>query len=54
MENKKDFEEDIPDDIKGEMNIHFVNVMDEVLDTVLEKPIKIKNLNSKVIKPFLN
>ncbi len=54
MENKKDFEEDIPDDIKNDMNIHFVNVMDEVLDIVLEKPIKIKNLNSKVIKPFLN
>lgn len=54
VENKKDFEEDIPDDIKNDMNIHFVNVMDEVLDAVLEKPIKIKNLNSKVIKPFLN
>jgi ATP-dependent Lon protease len=54
MENKKDFEEDIPDDIKNDMNIHFVNTMDEVLDKVLEKPIKIKNLNSKVIKPFLN
>lgn len=54
MENQKDFEEDIPEDIKRDMNIHFVNSMDEVLDTVLEKPIKIKNLNSRVIKPCVN
>lgn len=54
MENQKDFEEDIPEDIKRDMDIHFVNTMDEVLDTVLEKPIKIKNLNSRVIKPCVN
>ncbi len=54
MENQKDFEEDIPEDIKQDMDIHLVNTMDEVLDAVLEKPIKIKNLNSRVIKPCVN
>jgi ATP-dependent Lon protease len=53
-ENEKDFKEDIPDDIKGEMNVHLVDTMDELLDIVLEKPIKIKNINSKVIRPFLS
>ncbi len=53
-ENEKDFKEDIPDDIKGEMNVHLVDTMDELLDIVLEKPIKIKNIKSKVIRPFLS
>jgi ATP-dependent Lon protease len=54
MENQKDFEEDIPQDVKSDMDIHFVTAMDEVLNAVLEKPIKIKNLNSRVIKPCVN
>lgn len=53
-ENEKDFREEIPDDIKQDLNVHMVDTMDELLDIVLEKPIKIKNLNSKVIRPFLN
>jgi ATP-dependent Lon protease len=53
-ENEKDFREEIPDDIKEDLNVHMVDTMDELLDFVLEKPIKIKNLNSKVIRPFLN
>ncbi len=54
IENEKDVAEDIPLDIKEEIKIHLVEDMDEVLDIVLEKPIKIKNINSKVIKPFFN
>ncbi len=54
VENEKDMAEDIPSDILEEIKIHLVDNMDEVLDMVLEKPIKIKNINSKVIKPFLN
>jgi ATP-dependent Lon protease len=54
VENEKDMAEDIPSDILEEIKIHLVDNMDEVLDLVLEKPIKIKNINSKVIKPFLN
>jgi len=54
VENEKDVAEDIPADILEEIKIHLVDNMDEVLDMVLEKPIKIKNINSKVIKPFLN
>jgi ATP-dependent Lon protease len=53
-ENEKDYREDVPDDIKQEMNVHFVDTMDELLDIVLEKPIKIKNIESKIIRPFLN
>ncbi len=53
-ENEKDFKEDIPDDIKMSMNLYMVDNMDEVLKIVLEKPMKIKNINSKVIRPFLN
>ena len=53
-ENEKDFIEDIPEDIKKDMRFHLVDNMDELLDIVLEKPIKIKNINSKVIRPFLN
>jgi len=52
-ENEKDYREDIPDDIKQDMHIHLVDNMDELLDIVLEKPIKIKNINSKVIRPYL-
>ncbi|MCK4835858.1 MAG: endopeptidase La [Candidatus Aminicenantes bacterium] len=54
IENEKDVAEDIPLDIQEEIKIHLVEDMDEVLDIVLEKPIKIKNINSKVIKPFFN
>ena len=53
-ENEKDFREEVPDDIKQEMNVHLVDTMDELLDIVLEKPIKIKNIDSRVIRPFLN
>jgi ATP-dependent Lon protease len=51
-ENEKDFKEDIPAEIKETMNVQFVDTMDELLDIVLEKPIKIKNINSKIIRPF--
>lgn len=53
-ENEKDFREEVPDDIKQEMIVHLVDTMDELLDIVLEKPIKIKNIDSKIIRPFLN
>ena len=51
-ENEKDFKEDIPEEIKETMNVQFIDTMDELLDIVLEKPIKIKNINSKIIRPF--
>ncbi len=54
LENKKDYEEDIPEDIRESMRLFFVDNMNELLDIVLEKPLKIKNINSRVIKPFLN
>ena len=53
-ENEKDFREDVPGDIKQEMKVHLVDTMDELLDLVLEKPIKIKNIDSKIVRPFLN
>lgn len=51
-ENEKDFKEDIPAEIKETMNVQFIDTMDELLDIVLEKPIKIKNISSKIIRPF--
>ncbi len=53
-ENEKDFKEDIPNDIMEVMNVHLVDNMDELLEIVLEKPIKIKNINSKIIRPFMS
>lgn len=54
LENKKDYEEDIPEDVRKNIKMFFVDNMNELLDIVLEKPIKIKNINSRAIKPFLN
>jgi ATP-dependent Lon protease len=51
-ENEKDFLEDIPDEVKNDIRIHTVGTMDELLDIVLVSPIKIKNINSKVIRPL--
>ena len=53
-DNEKDFLEDIPEDVRSDMSIYYVKNFSEVLDLVLEKPIKIKNINSKLIKPFLD
>jgi len=53
-ENEKDYLEDLPEDIKEKMNVHLVNSMDELLEIVLEKPIKINNIDSKILRPFLN
>lgn len=54
VENEKDYKEDIPEDIKDAVKVQPVDTMDELLEIVLEKPIKIKNINSKVIRPFAN
>ena len=51
-ENEKDFLEDIPDEVKNDIRIHPVGTMDELLNIVLESPIKIKNITSKVIRPL--
>ncbi len=53
-ENEKDYREDVPDEIKNNLNVHLVDTMDELLDLVLENPIKIKNINSKIIRPFMS
>jgi ATP-dependent Lon protease len=51
-ENEKDFHEDIPEEVKNDIHIHPVDTMDELLEIVLEHPIKIKNITSKVIRPL--
>jgi ATP-dependent Lon protease len=51
-ENEKDFREDIPEELKNDIQIFPVNTMDELLDIVLETPIKIKNIKSKIIRPL--
>ncbi len=51
-QNQKEYLEDIPDDIKEEMTVHLAETMDDVLAQVLAKPIKMKNIDSKIIRPF--
>jgi ATP-dependent Lon protease len=51
-ENEKDFKEDIPDEVKSDIQVYFCDTMDELLSLVLEKQIKIKNIKSKIIRPF--
>jgi ATP-dependent Lon protease len=51
-ENEKDFLEDIPEELRNDISIYPVDTMDELLDIVLENPIKIKNIKSKVIRPL--
>ncbi len=53
-ENRKDYLEDIPDEIKESIKIHFVENMDALLDLVLEESIEMENIKSKVIKPDLS
>ena len=51
-ENEKDYREDIPEELKRDIHVHPVDTMDELLEIVLEHPIKIKNIRSKVIRPL--
>jgi len=51
-ENEKDYREDIPEELKNDIRVHPVDTMDELLEIVLEEPIKIKNIRSKVIRPL--
>ena len=52
-ENEKDFKEDVPDEVKQDIQVFSVDNMDDLLDIVLENPIKIKNIKSRVIRPVL-
>lgn len=52
FENQKDLKEDIPDEIRDQMSIHPVESMDQLLNFVLEKPLKMANVNSSIIHPF--
>ncbi len=49
-ENKKDYEEDIDKDIKDDIQIHFIDNMDELLNLVLENKLVLKNINNKILK----
>ncbi len=51
-ENEKDYREDIPEELKRDIHVHPVDTMDEILEIVLEHPIKIKNIRSKIIRPL--
>jgi ATP-dependent Lon protease len=50
IENKKDYGEDIPEDIKDDIKIYFIDNMNELLDIALENKLVLKNINSKVLK----
>jgi len=49
-ENKKDYEEDIDKDIKDDIQIYFIDNMDELLNLVLENKLVLKNMNNKILK----
>ncbi len=51
-ENEKDYQEDVPEELKSDIRVHPVDTMDELLHIVLESQIKINNIKSKVIRPF--
>ncbi len=53
-ENRKDYLEDIPSEIKDSISIYFVENMDMLIDIVLEKSIELDNIKSQVIKPDLS
>jgi len=53
-ENRKDYLEDIPSEIKDSISIYFVENMDMLIDIVLEKNIELDNIKSQVIKPDLS
>jgi len=53
-ENKKDYLEDIPSDIKDEMKIYPVSNMDEVLKIILEKPLISTNINNYIMSNYTN
>ncbi|MCK5003591.1 MAG: endopeptidase La [Candidatus Aminicenantes bacterium] len=54
LENRKDYIEDIPEEVKKSVDVHFVENMDNVLEVVLEKTIKLNNIKSRIIKPYMN
>jgi len=49
-ENKKDFEEDIPPDVKDDIKVYFIDNMDKMLDIALENKLVLKNINTKMLK----
>ena len=46
--NKKDFDEDVPEDVRSEMEVVFVESVDEVFDAALEPQSQICNLKSAI------
>ncbi len=54
LENRRDYIEDIPEEVKKSVNVHFVENMDKVFEIVLEKTIKLNNIKSRIIKPYMN
>ncbi len=52
-ENEKDYLEDVPEEIRREMTVHTIDHMDRLLDLVLAGPIKLTNINSRVVRPML-
>ncbi|HNX98904.1 MAG TPA: magnesium chelatase domain-containing protein, partial [Candidatus Aminicenantes bacterium] len=52
-ENEKDFQEDVPEEVRRELTVHTITHMDQLLDLVLARPIKLTNINSRVVRPML-
>jgi ATP-dependent Lon protease len=52
-ENEKDFAEDVPEEVRRDMQVHYIDHMDRLLELVLTRPIKLTNINSRVVRPLL-
>jgi len=50
-ENEKDFQEDVPEEVRRELTVHTITHMDQLLELVLARPIKLTNINSRVVRP---
>ncbi len=51
LENKKEYQHDIPVEIRNKLTVHYVETMDEVIEKALEAPVTMANCNSPILKP---
>ncbi len=52
--NEKDYQEEIPQEVKEQLLVFMVDDIEEILDKVLEKQLKSVNIKSHLIKPIIS
>jgi ATP-dependent Lon protease len=50
VDNRKEYEHDIPRDIQEKLSVHFVETMEDVIEKALESPISVANCSSPILK----